>query len=145
MPRASRREIDKEMQDELRDNFAYLISALHRSKEIENFLEDFLTHEEKTMLSKRLMLHLMLENGYKSSEIEAVLGVSHETIRVHKEIWSRGGEAYRKMIRKIAKREKTKEFWQKVEKILKPLEYAFQAKTNMKARSKLLNYPWEEK
>lgn len=144
MPRASRRQIDKEMQEELQDNFAYLISTLHQSKEIENFFEDFLTREEKTMLAKRLMLHLMLENGYKSSEIAAVLSVSHETIRVHKEIWHRGGETYRKMIRKIAKREKTKEFWQRVEKILKPLEYALESKTNIKSRSKLLNYPWED-
>ena len=143
MPRASRKRIGRNMQDELRDNFAYLISALHRSKDIENFLEDFLTQEEKTMLAKRLMLHLMLENGYKPSEIEAVLGMSRETIRVHKKIWSRGGETYRSMIRKIAKRGKTKEFWQKVEKILKPLEYALQAKNNMKARAKLYN-PWDE-
>jgi uncharacterized protein YerC len=144
MPRASQRKIDKDMQEELRDNFAYLISALHRSKDIENFLEDFLTQEEKTMLAKRLMLHLMLENGYQSSEIGAVLGVSHETIRVHKEIWSRGGETYRKMIRKIAKREKTKEFWRRVEKILKPLEYALSSKNDMKARAKLYNSPFED-
>jgi uncharacterized protein YerC len=143
MPRASRKQVDKDTQEELRDNFAFLISALHKSKDIEQFFEDFLTREEKTMLAKRLMLHLMLENEYTALEIQAVLGMSRDTIRIHKDLWNRGGETHKEMIRKIAKREKTKEFWKKVEKILKPLEHALQAKTNMKARSKLLN-PWDD-
>ena len=42
------------------------------------------------------------------------------------------------IIRKIAKREKTKQFWKSVKKILQPLNLALQAKTNMKARAKLM-------
>ena len=61
MPRASKRSVDKNLRIELQDNFAYLISSLHKSSDIQQFFETFLTDEEKTMLTKRLMLHLMLE------------------------------------------------------------------------------------
>lgn len=94
------------------------------------------------MLSKRLMLHLMLENGYKSFEIEKVLGISGETVRVHNNIWSKGGETYKKIIRRMAKREKTKIFRRGIEKILKPIDLALNVRTNMKARAKLASGDW---
>ncbi len=137
MPRVSRRPIRENIKEEIQDNFAYLISSLTSSKDIEQFFVDFLTHEEKVMLSKRLMLHLMLENRYEYSEISTVLGISNETIRTHKNRWLHGGHIYKIIVKKIAKREKTKEFWNKVEEILRPLELAFQAKSNSKARAKL--------
>lgn len=143
MPRASRRLINKTINDELKEHFTSLISVLTNSKDIEEFFLDFLTDEEKKMLTKRLMLHLMIENGYRIFQIESVLGISRETIRVHKHIWSRGGETYRKLIGKIAKREKAKRFWEKVEKILKPIDLALKAKTNMKARAKLATLPYD--
>lgn len=139
MPRASRKPIRKEIQEELRDNFAYLISSLYISSEIELFFESFLTAEEKIMLTKRLMIHLMLKNSYEVGEICAVLGVSRETVRTHKGVWLIGNNKYKKIIEKIANRRKTKEFWKKVEKSLKPLEYFLTAKTNMKSRAKLFD------
>jgi uncharacterized protein YerC len=142
MPRASRKRIKRDLEEELKDHFAYLISSLNNSYDIEKFFEDFLTEEEKTMLTKRLMLHLMLENGYKIFQIESVLGLSRETIRVHQNIWSRGSEVYKKIIAKIARREKAKVFWQKVEKIFKPIDLMLRAKNDMKARSKLMGGDW---
>ncbi len=136
MPRISRKPVNKNLDKELKDNFAYLISSLSTPLEIEQFFNDFLTSEENMMLSKRLMLHLMLENGYETSQIKAVLGISRETIRVHGHIWKSGGEKYKKTIQKIARREKTKEFWKKIEKLLKPIELVLESKTNMKSRAK---------
>jgi len=62
---------------------------------------------------------------------------------MYKEKWKNGGEKYKKTIQKIAKREKTKEFWKKIEKLLKPLELALESKTNMKARAKFATGDWE--
>ena len=104
MPRASRRPIDKNLDHELRENFASLISSLQNSYEIEGFLNDFLTKEEKIMLGKRLMLHLMLENNYPTSNIETSLKVSRETVRVHKNIWQNAGSIYKEIISKISKK-----------------------------------------
>lgn len=142
MPRASRKRIKKKVYEEVIGNFASLITALKNPYEIEFFFQDFLTKEEKLMLSKRLMLHLLLERGFYSSQIESTLGVSKETVRTHKNVWSRGGKVYKSIIQEIAKRNKTKEFWEKIEKLLKPVELVLQAKTNMKARAKFASGEW---
>ena len=144
MPRASRKPVNKEIRKELSDNFAFLISSLSSASDINNFFETFLSDEEKTMLTKRLMIHLMLENHYEALQIAAVLGVSKETIRTHKIIWMIGGGVYKRVITKIAKREKTKQFWKKVETALQPLDLMLKAKTNMKARAKLLSGDYSE-
>ncbi|HVF69253.1 MAG TPA: Trp family transcriptional regulator, partial [Xanthomonadales bacterium] len=109
----------------------FLISSLQSFKDIEMFFDDFMTDEEKAMLIKRLMLHMMLENSYKASEIKIVLGMSRETIRVHQNIWKKGGKVYKSMLQKIAKRENTKQFWKKVESTLKPFDLTMQSKSNM--------------
>ncbi len=140
MPRASKRQVKSELLEEMRDNFAFLISSLSTSSDIQNFFTVFLTEEEKIMLTKRLMLHLMLKSGYEISEMCALIGVSRETIRTHKNVWTTSDVKYKNLIAKIAERRKTKEFWKKVEKSLKPLEYALSAKTNMKSRAKLFDY-----
>ncbi len=142
MPRASRKPIKKTLNEELNSYFTSLISSLNRAEDIEQFFKDFLTLEEKKMLTKRLMLHLMLENKYKPSQIEAVLDMSRETIRVHGNIWSRGGIVYKKIIGKIAGKEKAKRFWEKVDKILKPIDLALRSKTDMKARAQFATGSW---
>lgn len=144
MPRVSKKRIKEEIKEELKGHFAFLISSLNNSKEIEQFFQDFLTSEEKTMLTKRLMLHLMLENKYESYKIESVIGVSYETIRIHKNIWSKGGENYKRIINKIANRERTKRFFEKLEKFLKPISLVLKAKTDMRARAKLASGDWSD-
>jgi len=143
MPRASRRSVRKEVNEELRENFSSLISTLSSQKEIEQFFDDFLTREENTMLSKRLMLHLMLENGYKSQDIQAFLSLSKETVRIHRGLWSRGGQTYRNIISKIAKRQKAKEFFEKLEKIFKPVNLALKSRNDMRARAKFASGDWD--
>ena len=137
MPRASRRTIRREVDLELKDNFASLISSLSSRNDIEQFFQDFLTREENTMLTKRLMLHLMLENGYRTSDVQVFLSISKETVRVHRNIWSRGGATYRKVIFKIAKEEKTKQIFKKLEELFRPIDLALRSRNDMKARAKL--------
>jgi hypothetical protein len=81
----------------------------------------------------------MIENGYETMAIAAALGMSRETIRNHKKIWEYGGRTYKKVIGRLAKREKTKDFWNKVEEVLYPLDLFLQSKSNIKARAKLLS------
>ena len=139
MPRISRRKLNENVIEELKENFAFVVSALNNVKESEEFFEEFLTSEEKTMLLKRLMLHLMIHNEYKNSQINAVLGMSLESIRYHKLIYNSSGESYKKMIEKISRREKSKHFWNKVESILKPAELFVKSRSDMKSRAKLLS------
>lgn len=142
MPRVSRVPINKTLGRELDDHFASLISSFYDSKEIEHFFQEFLTREERLMLLKRLMLHLMLENGYKISDIRSMLGMSRETIRVHRSLWIKGGSVYKNIIGKLARKEKTKRFWQKVEKTLRPIDLALRSKRDMRARAKFASGEW---
>src|SRR3989304_3224157 len=109
MPRASRKPVRKNVDDEIRENFSSLISSLSSSSDIQKFFIDFLTREEQIMLSKRLMLHLMLERGYKNNQIQGVLGISKDTVRTHRAIWERGGTVYKEILRKIANRAKNED------------------------------------
>ena len=139
MPRASRIPVNENLRLELQDNFAFLISSLSSSRDIQQFFETFLTNEEKTMLTKRLMLHLLLENKYSPPEISLLIGLTRGTVHIHRRLWLTGGARYRTIIAEIAKRKKTKLFWKKVESTLRPVGYFLRAKSNMKARSKLLS------
>ncbi|MBI2443250.1 MAG: hypothetical protein HYV40_05085 [Candidatus Levybacteria bacterium] len=139
MPRVSRIPVDQKLAKDIEENFLFLVSTLHRPEVIQQFFSDFLTNEEKTMLSKRLMLHLMLEKGYKQSEIQSAVRMSRESIRVHESKWSRGSRTYKLILRKLVDHARDKEFWVKVEKALKPLELFVKARHDMKARAKFLS------
>ncbi|MBI4098178.1 MAG: hypothetical protein HY426_04025 [Candidatus Levybacteria bacterium] len=147
MSRASRKPVDKDLDQELQENFISLISSLNSSTNIEGFFNDFLTREEKIMLGKRLMLHLMLERGYKNSEIRSVLGISKETVRIHKLLWANGGAVYKEMIMLIVKKNKNKQFWKKIdgaiESMIKPVELIVKSRNDMRARAKLASGDWD--
>ena len=139
MPRASKHTINKDLQIELQDNFEVLISSLSSIHAIQKFFNIFLTSEEKIMFTKRLMIYVMLHNQYEPSKIAAILGISRDTVYIHKNTLNTGDETYQKIISKIARRTKTNEFWKNIEKHLQPLDLFLQSKTNMKARAKLMS------
>ena len=80
MPRASKVSVDKAVYKDLFDSFTNLLSDLNDNNQMTKFLNDFLTSEEKLMLSKRLMLALMIHEGYRISEIKEILKVSPTTV-----------------------------------------------------------------
>ena len=143
MPRASRKPVSKDVDKEIKENFSSLISSLNGSSQIQEFFNDFLTKEEQTMLSKRIMLHLMLERGYKSSQIQAFLGINKDTIRIHKAVWERGGGVYKGVLRNIANKAGTREFWERLERFLRPLDLAFKSRNDMRARAKFASGDWD--
>lgn len=136
MPRASRLPINPTLNKDLEESFSDLISSLSKKSDIHLFLNDFLTKEEKTMLFKRLMLHLMLEKGFKSSEIQATLGIKYETIRVHKNNWERGNDVYKSILRSIASKQKARLIFKRIEKMFSKLDLSIKARSDMQARAK---------
>lgn len=95
------------------------------------------------MLGKRLLLHLMLERGYKSAQIQTFLGISKDTIRVHKALWERGDETYKLVLKKISKKAENRQLWKKIEKILRPAELFVKGRNDMKARAKFASGDWD--
>jgi len=137
MGRVSKKIIDQKLEIELEEQLSFVIQSLTSKTEISPFLNEFLTSEEKTMLGKRLVLYMMLYKNFTSSQIHAALSMSYETIRWYKEVFGNKSAVFKSTIERLIKREKSKEFWQKIEKILEPFALVLSAKTDMKARAKL--------
>lgn len=137
MGRVSKRILNKELQKELEEQLSFIISSLTDKEEINLFLDEFLTKEEKTMLGKRLILYMLLYKGLTSRQINSSLAMSYETIHWYKQIFDNKSQVFKKNIQKLINRERTKEMWSKIEKILEPFTLALSAKTDMKARAKL--------
>lgn len=142
MPRVSRSKLHKEKLEEITKHFSFLISSLRDSKEIENFLDEFLTQEEKIMLTKRLVLLMMLQRNYPPPVIQSVLHISYETVRIYQNQLPLKTDLFRKTIERLVTREKAKEFFRKLDKFLKPFDLALRAKTDMKARAKFASGDW---
>jgi uncharacterized protein YerC len=142
MTRVSRHKLKENQLQEITDHFIHLVSTLKNSKEIENFLSEFLTKEEKLMLAKRLVLQMMIQKGYTTPAIQESLHVSYETVRNYTNQLEMRNNLFKKTVVRLVKRQKAREFWNKIDKFLKPAGLALQSKTNMKARAKIYSGNW---
>lgn len=137
MGRVSKRGINRKLEEELEDQLSFTISSLTDKDEINTFLNEFLTKEEKIMLGKRLLLYMLLYKGFTNTQINSILSLSHETTRWYRNLFNTKPEIFKKIIERLLKREKAQKFWKKIEKILEPVGLALEARTNMKARARL--------
>ena len=137
MPRASKRQLSSESLSELEKNFSYFVSSMTSAHETDEFLNTFLTREEKVMVIKRLMLYIMLERGTKVAEIAMILNLSRQTVNAHKSKFLLTSSTYRQIILKLVRRKKAQKFWSSVEDILYPIVLAGEATRDMRARSKV--------
>lgn len=142
MTRISKSRLRDNQLEEITEHFFYLISSLSKSTEIENFLNNFLTKEEKIMLTKRLVLFMMIKRNYPPHIIQNALHVSYETVRSYNDKLPMKDSLFQAIIEKLVRREKSKELWRKVDKLLKPIDLFLRAKTDMKARAKFASGDW---
>lgn len=136
MGRVSKQLINRELMEDLEEQLSFIIISFKAKEETRAFLNEFLTKEEKMMLGKRLTLYMMLYKGMTSKQIHDSLSMSYETIRWYKQVYENKPDVFRKEIEKLISREKSKELWNKIERILKPIELAMNARNDMKARAK---------
>ncbi len=136
MGRVSKQVINKELIEDLEEQLSFIIVSFKTDQETSSFLNEFLTKEEKMMLGKRLALYMMLYKGMTSKQIHSSLSMSFETIRWYKQVYENKPDAFKKEIEKLINRKKSKELWKKIEKILKPIDLAMKARSDMRARAK---------
>ena len=139
MPRVSKFKLEQKEIEKINKNLSYLISSLTKSEAVESFLNEFLTKEEKTMLSKRLVLFILLKRNYPPSAIKSALNLSYETVRTYQNQLNLKSKVFHETIEKLIKNNQTKELFEKIEKLLKPLSLALESKSNMKSRAKFLS------
>lgn len=137
MGRVSKRTINTHLQQEVENQLSTFLASVNNKQEVAAFLREFLTPEEKIMLGKRLILFMMLHKNLTSAQIYSSLHFSYETVRWYRELFQTKSELFRKHIQRLITRERNKELWKKIEKAFEPLDLAFRARHDMKARAKL--------
>ena len=143
MARISKSSLNQKTVNELKDHFSFLISSLTKSEDVENFFKEFLTKEEKIMLTKRLVLFMMLKKELSPFVIQSALHVSYETVRTYQNQLEYKSPSFHKAIEKLLKRDQTIKFFKKIEKILKPIDLALKSKRDMRARAKFASGDWD--
>ena len=137
MPRVSRIPVKKYVYKDLLDSFVNLIIDFREETEVKAFLNDFLTPEEKLMLSKRLILALMIKKNFSVEDIRGILRVSKATVHSMKH-WLSYKKGIEIGVEKLRKREKSKRKGGG-NRFLKMLELGLSTKRDMRARAKLLS------
>ena len=80
MPRVSPRPLKKEIEKEITANLGWVFSQLKSEPAAKDFLDDFLTDEERLMLAKRLAVIYLLKEGYSYNKISEALKITPVTI-----------------------------------------------------------------
>lgn len=106
MAQVSKYLLDKDVEARIFEVFFQTLANLTTSSQVKEFLFDLLSPTERTMLSKRLAIAVMLEKGYSYEEIKDVLKVSGGTIQKISNWLKYEGKAFRKVAKKLLPREK---------------------------------------
>ena len=101
--------------------------------ELRKFLGDFLTSEERIMLAKRLTLYIMLLSDYSDTQIKDVLKMSYETIRAIRGLLDNKSQRFKDSLSDWVKKPDKK---RSTNRLLKFIELALAAKSDVKARAK---------
>ena len=135
MPRASKQWLDKAIWNEIHENLPVVLSSFHE-KELKDFLLEFLTKEEKTMMAKRLALYLMILGDYSDAEVKEVLKISYETIRTARNSLVVKSPGFKKRLARWVMKPKS---FKEPSGFLKMLDLMLGAKSDKKSRAKLLS------
>ena len=118
MSQVSKRSVAKDIEEKMRQILWDSFSSLRRSKDAELFLSDLLTPTEKTVLSKRLSIAVLLSKGYNNEDIMTILKVSSATVAKIKTCLHLDSGGYKLVLNKLLRRDALKELLQGIEKTL---------------------------
>lgn len=122
MPRASKNNpIPEKDLERLQDNLYSLLSSLNNPTITATFMNDFLSDEEKIMLSKRLGLYIMLDLNIDTPTIMNALSISLETVRTHKIRSMRQSLEFKQIVRSLQARERNNDRLERIGNIAKKI------------------------
>lgn len=110
MAQVSKYPISNAVYERILDIFFKTLIKIKTKSEANQFIKDFLTPTEQIMLSKRLAIAFLLEKEYDFRSISKILRVSLGTIASVNLMRKHGGQGYQKMIGKLLREEKVKDF-----------------------------------
>lgn len=118
MPQVSRFKVNPEISKRM---YQILFDSLTRFKnrtDVFNFLNDILTPTEQVMISKRLATAVLLAKGYTYESIRDILKVSRSAVASVSNSLSKSGKGYRKVIDRLLRQGKIKNFLISIEEVL---------------------------
>lgn len=118
MTQVSKYPVSKAVEERIFEILFKVLAGMGEPKEVEQFLEDFLSPVEQIMLAKRLSIAVLLTKGYNYDEIRKVLRVSPPTISQVAISLKYAGEGYKEVVDKLIKEEKIKKFLQDAKDVI---------------------------
>lgn len=110
MTQVSKYPIRNVIYERILEIFLKTLTKIDSKTEAQQFIKDFLTPTERIMLSKRLAIAFLLEKDYDFRTISEMLRVSMSTVARVNLMRKYGGRGYQRMIRKLLREEKVKDF-----------------------------------
>lgn len=137
MPRKSIAIIPQLQLEEWKNELISTLSALSK-EQLEGFLDEFLTDEEKIMLVKRLHLYRLLSSGVSQKDIQQELGICYETVRIYALMAGQKSSDFKQIIgsskRTLPQNSKSLNAMKKIGRLI---ELVGDSKRNTRARAKL--------
>ncbi len=115
MPHISKKFLEKERFKNINMQFYKVINDLVRSGKTKVVFDEILTKTERIMLSKRLAVIIMVDQGESAYAIENILKVSPSTVTRISVLYDKG--LYNNLIREIKSQ---RSFWNQISKIIPP-------------------------
>ena len=103
MTHVSRRKLPAKTRQQILDGLLFVLTNIKSGKEMEQFLDAFLSETEKIMLAKRLAIVFLLEEGIEEMEIAETLNVTQATVSRIKLWYETKGKGYKIAIKKLRK------------------------------------------
>ncbi|MCX6704964.1 MAG: Trp family transcriptional regulator, partial [Candidatus Woesebacteria bacterium] len=100
------------------DLFGESILSIKNRKELNGFLEDFLSPTERIMLAKRFAITVLLSKGRDYRSISTLLRVTPSTIAKMNLLMKYSGTGLIPVVERILKRDTTKIIWEEIKSLL---------------------------
>lgn len=117
MAQVSRVPLRKEISRRVFEIFLETIADLKKPQEVGEFIDEFLSDTERTVLAKRLSIAVLLAKGYDYDSIRQILKVSPPTIAAVNNAMRKKGHGYQRVLARILAAEETRQLWLDIEEI----------------------------
>src|SRR3989344_4202246 len=116
MSQVSKRMLQADITERLFQNFWEMFANIKQTRQVQLFLEDFLSPTEKIMLAKRMAIAILFSKGYDHRTISSMLKVSTTTVNNIARFLNAKTPGYQLLIKKYSQKQSTKEFIQELER-----------------------------
>lgn len=118
MTQVSRFRLRPDVWNRIFDLFIEALVNIKDKKDLDKFLEDFLSPTEKIMLAKRFAITVLLAKGNDYQSIKNLLRVTPTTIAKMNLQMKYKGEGLRPVVEKILAKDAAKIVWQEIQSLL---------------------------